>query len=333
MTLPTPSMISWTDWSKYYKIDTPTFHLSPIEKPNMSPFLIHMTGKNAILSILKGENAITPVSIGQGYLQANVPEYSESTFDAKVVCFSESPTFALDFFRYRKIDRWKADQRFGIGFDKAGLVETGVRPVIYVEEKITKHLIYLYNRIKNNGLTLSNNSKLNKRLIDEIETLYPLLYPLMENHSSQGFMWEREWRYPNPEGMVFRHQDIKIICCPIREENEIRKILGQTANQIDFIRTWQEYDDVTDYLRRQQATWRSHAIQVPETTIAKRDTQHLQNMIQQYSIALNSLDSYHDLLAHFSNEMERVTEEREKLKAEIAALQAELDKVQDKKPE
>jgi len=54
MTLPPYSQqVFWKD----YEIDTPTFDLTPIEKPDMSPLLFHMTGRNAILSILQGEGA------------------------------------------------------------------------------------------------------------------------------------------------------------------------------------------------------------------------------------------------------------------------------------
>jgi len=58
MTLPSEG-IYW----KEYQIDTPTFELSSIEKPDMSPFLIHITGKDEILSILKAED--TPDDFNQ----------------------------------------------------------------------------------------------------------------------------------------------------------------------------------------------------------------------------------------------------------------------------
>jgi hypothetical protein len=123
MSLPPPgSGARWKD----YEIDTPTFRLMPIEKPDMSPFLVHMTGKNQILSILKGDGAPLNILNGHGYLKANVPANGGAGYDAKVVCFTESPTFALDFFRYRSFPRWQADQRFGIGFDKSKMVVKGV---------------------------------------------------------------------------------------------------------------------------------------------------------------------------------------------------------------
>ncbi len=42
MTLPPYSpYVTWRE----YQIATPTFRLSPLEKPDMSPYLVHMTGK------------------------------------------------------------------------------------------------------------------------------------------------------------------------------------------------------------------------------------------------------------------------------------------------
>ena len=183
MPLPPPGNdVFWKD----SEIDTPTFQLTPIAKPDMSPFLVHMPGRNAILSILQGGNAPDAVPQGCGYLQANVPDYDQGIFDAPVVCLSESPTFALDFFRYRSFPRWRADQRFGIGFDKASLVALGVRPVVYVEEPIRRHLIYLFNRAQENDGVLSDDPALNGRLNEMIERIYPLLFPLLEDHPAQG---------------------------------------------------------------------------------------------------------------------------------------------------
>src|SRR5260221_14656724 len=90
-------------WQEF-KNDTPTFRLTPVDKPDMSPYLIHMTGKSAIASILKGEGRLDEQQIeGEGFLMSSVPEYakdaSEATgegFDAPVVCFTESPTFSID---------------------------------------------------------------------------------------------------------------------------------------------------------------------------------------------------------------------------------------------
>ena len=331
MPLPTPDEISWSDWSKYYKINTPTFRLAPVEKPDMSPFLVHMTGKQAIIKILLGNGAPKDLPSGYGYLQANVPEYnSKGTFDAKVVCFTESPTFALDFFRYRSIERWKADQRFGIGFDKSALVALGARPVIYVEDDVMKTINFLYHRINDDGIQISPDKELNAKVNFILEKMYPLLYPLLENHPSQGFMWEREWRYPDPNGFIFDYQAIRVICCPRDEEDGIREILGGVADQITFVRTWQEYDDVTSYLRRQEAAWRSQELLYEESQTAELEEQkqHLHRLIEQYSLAYHSLASYETFIATVSKEYDRLREQKEHIRQRIDELREQLDSIE-----
>ncbi|NMC35184.1 MAG: hypothetical protein GYA36_22415 [Veillonellaceae bacterium] len=328
MPLPTSRQIDWSEWSKNYKIDTPTFQLTPIEKPDMSPFLIHMTGENAIKSVLQGKGSTTEISEGFGYLQANIPEYnSGGTFDAKVVCFSESPTFALDFFRYRNFERWKANQSFGIGFDKSVMVAIGARPVIYVQDDVLKNVHYLVHRIKDDDLVISPEIDVNSKVVNTLVTIYPLLYPLLENHPSQGFMWEREWRYTNPGGLVFSHKDIRIICCPPDEEQGIRDILGNETNQIAFVHTWQEYDDVTDYLRRQEYEWGEKRAKYEESkqeSRADETKQHLANLIQQYTLAYNSLDSFGMFISTISQEMDKVAMQKEILSKEINELTTQL---------
>jgi hypothetical protein len=75
MPLPPPGPnVTW----KNYQIDTPTFQLTPVEKPDMSPFLVHMTGKNEIIDILKGKNAPEEILKEHGFLRASISQYSQS---------------------------------------------------------------------------------------------------------------------------------------------------------------------------------------------------------------------------------------------------------------
>lgn len=330
MALPTPDEISEKTYYRNYWIGTPAFQLTPIEKPDMSPFLIHMTGKGAILDILEGKNAPNPVVAGHGFLKAGIPEYTGEAFDAKVVCFSESPTFAVDFFRYRKKVRWQADQSYGLGFDKASLAKQGARPVIYVDERIRSHIIYLHRRIRDNGLILSDDREINARLVEAIQAAYPLLYPLSEDSQFQGFMWEREWRHTDAAGLEFSHEDIKIICCPENEEAGIKQLLGATANQIDFVHTWQEYDDVTNYLSRQHATWRNREERIEKFKGPNKEKLKVENLLAQYNQALNSLDAYLGFLESFRKEIEHATQEREDLAQKIAGLSTKLKEIEAK---
>jgi hypothetical protein len=109
------SNIHWKD----YEISTPTFELTPVEKPDMSPFLFHMTGRNALLSVLRGEGVTegTELAAKHGFLKACIPS-GNGGYTASVVCFTESPAFALDFFRYRSFRRWQEDQQFGVGVNQ-----------------------------------------------------------------------------------------------------------------------------------------------------------------------------------------------------------------------
>lgn len=322
MPLPPPSHNPrWKD----YEIDTPTFQLTPIEKPDMSPFLVHMTGRNEIVSILTGENAPVSNPPSQGYLKAGIPEHAKRIYKAAVVCFTESPTFALDFFRYRSFHRWDKDQRYGIGFDKEDLAERGVRPVVYADKELLANIIFLHQTGKGNNNQFSSNENLNSKIVSMLQNIYPLLFPLLENEQLQGYMWEREWRHPNPDGFTFNLSDIKIICCPEEEEQNIRDILGNTATQVDFIRAWREYDDVTDYLQKQSQIWQSQSEKIEQAKPTDETIGRLRNLVQQYTVALHSLEAYADVINRFSSEASRIQQEKAKILQEFTGLKEQLD--------
>lgn len=321
MPLPPPGgNVYW----KNYEIRTPTFRLSPIEKPDMSPFLVHMTGKNEIKSILEGRGRAEPLEPGCGYLQASIPEHAGGNFDAHVVCFTESPTFALDFFRYRSFRRWQSDQRYGLGFDKSILVAQGVRPVIYADQELLRIIISLKDFIKETDGNVSGRGDINISITSLVQNSYPLLFPLLENEDLQGFMWEREWRYPDPEGFVFDHGLIKIICCPPNEEPELRGILRESAANISFIRTWEEYDEITDYLRSQQEHFVPHEELIQKAASYDAAIQQLNNLAQQYEIAINSLDSYNSFIRQLNNDAQRLEGEKARLANLLTSVQEKL---------
>src|SRR6185503_16143704 len=159
-----------------------------------------MTSQGALTGILAGEDS---PGTHTGFLRSTVPEKSQQGYDAKVVCFTETPTFALDFFRYRSFTRWHNDERFGLGFDKEALVSQGVRPVLYLESDFNRRLIALKEAIEHDEQPVENNYL--AQTADLLNTLYPLLFPLLEDRRDQGFMWEREWRYPGGDGIAFDH--------------------------------------------------------------------------------------------------------------------------------
>ena len=326
MSLPPPGPhVQW----KNYKISTPTFQLTPVEKPDMSPFLVHMTGKNQIIDILKGKNTPEELEEGNGFLRASVPKYSGDTFKAKVVCFTESPTFALDFFRYRSFQRWNDDQRFGLGFDKTNLVRRcRVRPVMYTENELNKQIIYLYNYIQKKQI--SEDKDLNDCLKKLLGSTYPLLFPLLEDQDRQGYMWEREWRATDENGFIFSHKDIRIICCPQEEEGNIQNILGSAASNIQFIRAWREYDDVTRFLERQQHTWREQAKSLSQVQKDDQKIQQIRDLIQQYQVAQNSLTSYQELIERLDHDKEKIKKEAQEIYRKINRLQTQLAELEKK---
>lgn len=224
---------NYAKWEKY-EIKTKTFELRPFEKPDMSPYLIHMTNEDSLLNILKSSKLV-----------ATTPSQSMSDwYNEKIVCFTESPTFAIDFFRYKAYKRWKDDLRFGIGFSKLKLAHKGVRPALYVDRSELISSIIKSKRILIKEDKESNVTTILKEIVDQVT---PFMTPLDHNRDKQGFLWEREWRYAN-EDFCFDIGDIEIICCPRKHRNQITENLGVEGSHIKFIETWAEYDEVSTYL-------------------------------------------------------------------------------------
>lgn len=266
MALPSPTESDgWTKWKNLHKITTPTFDLTPVEKPDFSPFLIHMTGKNSLVSILKGENAPEDIEINEneGYLKSVIPDFEgKSFYNSEVVCFTESPIFALDFFRYRSFRRFRDNQQFGIGFSKSDLIiKRGVRPVVYFDSKTNREILKLCNQIIEGTLFITDSEGEEIDRVGTFEKIKPLLFPLLEDNDGQGFMWEREWRYPDNNGLVFSHDDIEVICCPKNERAEIEEVLGDLLDEIEIVESWKEYDEVTKYLKRREKETDTTALQ------------------------------------------------------------------------
>ncbi|MFB9053121.1 hypothetical protein ACFFVB_08505 [Formosa undariae] len=328
MNLPGPgSGITWRN----YRIETPTFKLSSIEKPDLSPFLIHMTGRNQLISILKGENANEGVEVAEGqvFLKSVVPTFngSQGYYNSNVVCFTESPLFALDFFRYRSFNRWESDQQFGIGFSKTDLVQhRNVRPVVYLETETNRELLNLCNKINDDSFVISDNNGEIQDLKPLISKIKPLLFPLLEDTRSQGFMWEREWRCPSESGMTFPLSAIKVICCPKNEREEIEKIIEEHSSHIQIVESWKEYDDVTNFLKRRDRN-------IDKTTIDRIDNigdiGALSAMKMQNEQTLNTLSSYYSVFKETVNQLEgrSINDTLEDLKNTSKIISDRIEKV------
>lgn len=301
MPLPPPDKNGNGPWNDY-RIDTPAFSLEPCEKPDMSPFLVHMTSKMAIHGILKSDKECI------GKINSSKPLDAKSWFNEQVVCFTESPIFAIDAFRYIRFSRWRQDLRFGIGFSKSKLVARGVRPVLYCDSSLVSKL----KRIDDVQESTDDHIK------ETIRTIIPLMNSLMENEAKQGFIWEREWRYPNPDGFEFSYSDIEIICCPQEERESIAAILGPYTEQIKFVESWEQYNQVTEFLDNRNKGWEK-SINVKSN---KKD--ELIKLKLNYTQELNKARSYANYINKLKSELERINEFSDKLSQNITEVEQEL---------
>ncbi|MBT0082773.1 hypothetical protein [Vibrio alginolyticus] len=324
MTLPGYSTsVRWTD----YKIDTPTFRLTPVEKPDMSPYLFHMTGKSQLLSILSPEGEDVPEEYG--FLRASIPEAQgeDRNYDARVVCFTESPVFALDFFRYRSFRRWRDNQMYGLGFDKSRLASLGARPCIYADDELKNDIVVLKNLLEQEGV---EDERISSRVTSLINGSYPLLMPLLENTHHQGFMWEREWRYFNEEDndFAFPYDAIRIVCCPRNEEEELRRCLGGYADHIEFVHSWNEYNEVTNFLNS-----RDNQRSVPDRTIYGSEVndylQSLEEQLENHIKIFNKLSAFKDYVDNLQSKGDQANEAIGELQNEMQQMENEIRRIKD----
>lgn len=315
--------VTWTE----YRIDTPTFQLTPVEKPDMSPFLFHMTGRQEIRSILSPDSEEIPEN--SGFLRASIPEVQgeERNYAAEVVCLTESPTFCLDFFRYRSFRRWQADQLFGIGLDKSELAGLGARPCIYADDQLKNDLIAIKHRLEEIEL---QDPILRRRLPSLIDRAYPLIMPLLENKASQGFMWEREWRYENEDdgGLIFPHSAIRVICCPEDEESAICQVLGQNSSNVTFIRSWREYNEVTNYLKN-----RKKEMHIPRKVAYENDQEYLAALEEQlvnHRSVFNRIDAFKDFIETIESKEASTGEALNELQQAMDSMIQQIRSIRDK---
>ncbi len=250
----------------------------------------------------------------------------------------------MDFFRYRSIRRFQQDQQFGIGFSKEYLIEKRhVRPVVYFDSEANAILLNLCNQIIEDNFRIVDSNNKTKDLKEFFQRIKPFLFPLLENEDMQGFMWEREWRCPYKDGLVFSYNDIEIICCPSDERKAIEEILGDLIEKIEIVESWREYDDVTAYLKRRKKETNTEALN------KIREIDSLPQLIQlkaQNEQTLNALSSYYGVfkettdglearninqtLADLRKKSEEINEQIKKVEEEIK-LKEEQAKAKDKK--
>jgi hypothetical protein len=225
---------------------TPTFELRPSEKPDMSPYLFHLTTEENLVSILSEDKTNR-----KGKIKAGIPRGSEQNFKHKIVCFTETPIFALDFFRYRwSQNRERLNLNYGIGFNKKKMVkQRGVYPAIYASQSLNSNIKSIFQILADSG-NLANI--INENLLDIVlqtkKQILPLLTPLFENVDLEGFMWEREWRIK--EDFDFNYDEIEYICCPKETRQRIIDIVG--SENIEFLENWEQYNEITEFIKTQE---------------------------------------------------------------------------------
>lgn len=308
MSLPPPDKNGYGPWNEY-RIDTPAFRLTALEKPDMSPYLVHMTGQEAIHGILNSGTE------GKGKIVATVPQQSKARwYDSPVVCFTESPLFAIDAFRYIKFQRWQQDMRYGLGFSKEALVKRGSRPVIYADSNLVTSIKKLRDLLGESEL--SPLRECSQSILTEI---LPLMNSLMEYEPKQGFIWEREWRHPDPDGFIFGYCDIEIICCPDDERESIAKLLGSHSKNIVFVNSWSQYDDVRAFLNSRANGWETRV----ERGMASQ--QDLVKLRDQYKQERNKLQAYRAYVDRVLGEIGLIEASNALLDIKIDELSALLD--------
>ncbi|MHC3125294.1 PHD finger domain-containing protein [Acinetobacter sp. GN11] len=289
-------------WSNH-KISTKTLELKPFEKSDMSPYLIHMTSENSILSILQSGE------IGQGVITSTEPSQKLADwYDQKIVCFTETPIFSLDFFRYKSHKRWLKDLCYGIGFSKKALADKGVRPALYIDDEAIGMIANL------------KNSPEDSEELELFKKFAPLMTPLDHDKSEQGFMWEREWRFANSEAFIFNYSDIEIICCPHNEVQELTEVLGEFANNIKFIETWGAYEEMSEYLDSQKNSHEMKLV-VNSTGIDELKSAHLE-----LSQELSKLDAYKVQMERLTKHLSLVDETIPEIKKKITAISGRIER-------
>jgi len=248
------------------------FEIEPKLKPDMSRYLVHMTGKDSIKSILKGGRRK-----GEGLILSQVPKGSESkSFNHQIACFTETPIFALGGFVAISKRRQSEKMEYGVGFRKSYMVEHNVRPTIYLDSHILSQLFNAFDSV---------NSPEVSTLINSIKSL---AHPLGETMPMQGFTWEREWRFVGETGFYFNYDAIEIICCPQEDQFQLRSILGSHADTICFVDSWAQYRDYTQHIEHTDS----------KNKISQSLTRHdeIEEFLGNYEDHVESLKAYREYL-------------------------------------
>ncbi|MDM1248521.1 hypothetical protein HX005_14090 [Acinetobacter sp. R933-2] len=308
-----------------YKITKKSLQLSPIEKPDMSPFLVHMTGKDQILDILKSGSYDD-----YGLIRASIPSQSKSKwYKREVVCFTESVLHSIDSFRYIAHNRFQSNLFYGIGFSKDKMaIRDGIRPALYMDKKTIGKLASLDKYLQDLTENFTEENGMLKELLNE---LIPFITPVFQDVERQGYTWEREWRYynANTTGFEFFYKDIAIICCPPSEKPAIEKQLGSYSRNIRFVSTWGEYNEVVDFMKSRQHNFTSGMYantKKEQLSLRKQDVNRAKNQLEAYREYAESLANQITILEEHISNYEKELEDIDVALKEEAVRQEKIEK-------
>ncbi|EGR4199732.1 hypothetical protein DDN79_17575 [Vibrio cholerae] len=214
---------------------------------------------------------------------------------------------------------------YGLGFDKSRLASLGARPCIYADDKLKNDIVVLKNLLEKEGI---EDERISSRVTSLINGSYPLLMPLLESTRHQGFMWEREWRYFNEKdnGFVFPYDAIRIVCCPRNEEEELRRCLVGHDQNIEFVHSWNEYNEVTNFLNS-----RDNQRSVPDRTIYGSEVndylQSLEEQLENHIKIFNKLTAFKDYVDNLQSKGDLANEAIGELKNEMQQMENEIRRI------
>jgi hypothetical protein len=201
-------------------------------------------------------------------------------------------------------------------------------------------LLALCNKAAVKETKFSNDIKEDNQIKDLLKEIKPLLFPLLENEYQQGFMWEREWRYPKEDGLLFTHGSVRVICCPKDERAEIEEILKDYLNGIQIVESWKEYDEVTNYLKRREREVNQSQLENIEKI---NNLAELKALKEQNEQTVNSLEAYYSVFKgsvtimegnNISGLLASMKEKSKQISDKIKKLQEEeLQKIKQRKEE
>ncbi|WP_298770707.1 hypothetical protein [uncultured Shewanella sp.] len=267
------------------------FEIEPKLKPDMSRFLIHMTGKSAIKSILNSGK-----KRGEGFIRSQVPNGSKSaSFTHKIACFTETPIFALGGFVAISQRRRAEGMQYGIGFRKCYMVENNVRPTLYLDNKVLGSLFNVAD---------SETSEAVNSLLESIKSL---AHPLGETMPKQGFTWEREWRFVDETGFYFNFDAIEVICCPKEEQLELQVILGSHLDKIQFVDSWAQYKNHTQHIEHSELKDKI------SENLDSHDDFEIEEFLDDYEEHVESLKAYKEYLLSLQSNADEIERQLEDL--------------------